>query len=72
MTANEALVKHLDSLFDVNPAEARRVVRCIKDRCGISSPVFSNWRRGVTLIRKLQRNEITQILGINIFENVTD
>lgn len=72
MTANEAFSHHIDMLFEQNPVTARKIVRAIKDQCGISSPVYSNWRRGVTKIKKLQRNEITQILGVNIFTNVTD
>lgn len=72
MKANEALSSHIDSLFSSDPVSARRLVREIKDRCEISTAVYSNWRVGRTPIRKLERREITQILGVDIFENVTD
>ena len=72
MRAHEAFSHHIDMLFEQNPAEARRIVKEIKTACGISSCVYSNWRRGVTPIRKLQRAEITQILNHDLFKDVTD
>ena len=72
MKANEALSGHIDTLFETDPAEARRLVRSIKARCNISSAVYSNWRRGLTPIRKIYRDEITRIIGVDIFENVTN
>lgn len=72
MKADEALKSHIDALFEINPVEARRIVRSIKARCGISTAVYFNWRHGLTPIKKIYRDEITRIIGINIFENVTN
>lgn len=72
MRANEAFSRHIDMLFEKNPVEARKKVKEIKTACGISSPVYSNWRRGVTPIRKLQRAEITRILEYDLFKDVSD
>lgn len=72
MRAFEAFSRHIDMLFEQNPAAARKTVKEIKAACGISSAVYSNWRRGITPIRKLQRNEITQILNHDLFKDVID
>lgn len=72
MKADEALRNYIDDLFETNPVEARKIVRSIKDRCGVSTAVYFNWRHGLTPIKKIFRAEITRIIGDNIFENVTD
>lgn len=72
MTANEALSRHIARISALNPAEARKTIRAIKDACGISSMVFYNWMHGRTPIKKLQRDEITRIVKYDLFKDVTD
>lgn len=72
MTANEALDQYIGELRRQNPLEARKKIKEIRVACDISRDVYQNWRRGRTPIRKLQRREITRILGVDLFNNVTD
>lgn len=72
MKANDAFKEYIDAISLTNPAESRRLVRSIKDRCGISGAVYFNWRHGLTPIKKIYQDEITRIIGVNIFNNVTN
>ena len=72
MKANEALKSFVDKIESKDAAKARSIVKQIKQECGISSFVYSNWRLGRTPIGKLQRHKISEIAGYDVFNNVID
>lgn len=69
MTANEALNVYLSSL---SPTERMAKSRDIRILCEVSKEVLYNWRKGKTPIGRLQRREITKIIGSDIFKEVAN
>lgn len=69
MTANEALDAYLKSL---SPAERVAKSRDICALCDVSYQVLYNWRKGYTPIGKLQRREISKIIGADIFTDIEE
>lgn len=69
MTANEALDKYLSSL---KPNERIAKSRDIRSLCRISRFVLCYWRRGRTKIPWAFRDKITEAIGENIFETITN
>ncbi|MDE5988917.1 MAG: hypothetical protein K2H17_05930 [Duncaniella sp.] len=69
MTANHALDKYLSSL-DAKEQIAKS--RDIRELCRISRFVLCAWRRGRTPIPWVFLDKITEAIGENIFENVTN
>ncbi len=69
MTANEALDNYLGSL---NPKERIAKSRDIRILCRKSRSVLSDWRKGRTKITWIWRDKISEAIGKNIFENVSN
>ncbi len=69
MTANHALDKYLSTLESTERVAKSRDIRAF---CQISRFVLSDWRRGRTQIPCLFRDKIKEVVGENIFENVTN
>jgi len=67
MTANEALDNYLGAL---SPKERIAKSRDIREFCGISRCVLSDWRRGRTSIDLECQAKITEALDKNIFVNI--
>lgn len=68
MTAAEALSSYLNSL---NPKDRRIMSRKIRRECDITRTILYNWRHGLTDIKTIYRDKINEIVGFNLFENVT-
>ncbi len=69
MTANEALDAYLRSL---NPKERAAKSRDIRSLCQKSRSVLYDWRKGRSQIEVVWRDKITEAVGENIFENITN
>lgn len=69
MTANEALDAYLRSL---DPKERAAKSRDIRALCQKSRSVLYDWRKGRSQIEVVWRDKITEAVGENIFENVTN
>ena len=69
MTANEALDASLRSL---DPKERAAKSRDIRSLCQKSRSVLYDWRKGRSQIEVVWRDKITEAVGENIFENVTN
>lgn len=69
MTANEALDAYLRSL---DPKERAAKSRDIRALCQKSRNVLYDWRKGRSQIEVVWRDKITEAVGENIFENVTN
>ena len=69
MTANEALDAYLRSL---DPKERAAKSRDIRSLCQKSRSVLYDWRKGRSQIEVVWRDKITEAVGENIFENVTN
>lgn len=69
MTANEALDIYLNSL---EPKERAAKSRDIRTLCKKSRSVLYDWRKGRTKIEAIFRDKITETIGENIFETITD
>lgn len=69
MTANEALDAYLRSL---DPKERAAKSRDIRSLCQKSRSVLYDWRKGRSQIEVVWRDKITEEVGENIFENVTN
>lgn len=67
MTANEALDNYFKTL---SPKERIAKSRDIRGFCKKSLCVLSDWRRGRSAISLECQAKITDILGINLFENI--
>lgn len=69
MTANQALDGYLSSLPDEERIE---LVAQLREFLGVSIHVFCNWRRSRTPIKPVYRREITNFIGKDLFQNVSD
>lgn len=69
MTANEALDIYLNSL---EPKERAAKSRDIRTLCKKSRNVLYDWRKGRTKIEAIFRDKITEAIGENIFETITN
>ncbi len=69
MTANEALDAYLRSL---DPKERAAKSRDIRSLCQKSRSVLYDWRKGRSQIEVVWLDKITEAVGENIFENVTN
>ena len=69
MTANEALDAYLRSL---DPKERAAKSRDIRSLCQKTRSVLYDWRKGRSQIEVVWRDKITEAVGENIFENVTN
>lgn len=69
MTANEALDAYLRSL---DPKERAAKSRDIRSLCQKSRSVLYDWRKGRSQIEVVWRDKITEAVGENIFENITN
>lgn len=69
MTANKALADYLRSL---PPAERIAKSRDIREKLCISNNVLTSWRVGRTKIHPVFRDKIIEILGCDIFMDVTN
>ena len=69
MTASESLRSYLASLTPRARAAKSRDIRTL---CQKSRSVLYNWCHGRSKIDLAWRDKITQAIGENIFENVTD
>ncbi|WP_439711450.1 hypothetical protein [Duncaniella muris] len=69
MTANEALDNYLNSL---SPKERAAKSRDIRVLCRKSRSVLYDWRKGRSQIDIAWQDKITEAIGENIFENVTN
>lgn len=67
MTANEALDNYFSSL---SSKERIAKSRDIREFCGKSRSVLSDWRRGRSAITPECQVKITAVLGKNIFANI--
>lgn len=69
MTANEALANYLESLPTRERALKKRDIRI---HCRKSTDVLYDWLHGRSKIDIAWQAKITEALGINVFQNVTD
>lgn len=69
MTANEALDAYLRSL---DPKDRAAKSRDIRSLCQKSRSVLYDWRKGRSQIEAVWRDKITEVVGENIFKNVTN
>jgi len=69
MTANEALDNYLNSLNHKERAAKSRDIRVL---CQKSRSVLYDWRKGRSQIDIAWQDKITEAIGENIFENVTN
>jgi len=69
VTANEALDNYLNSL---SPKERAAKSRDIRVLCRKSRSVLYDWRKGRSQIDIAWQDKITEAIGENIFENVTN
>lgn len=69
MTANEALDAHMKSLpYGERSAMVAKMIINLE----ISGGTITNWRKGKGRIKPVYRREINQIVGKDIFADVTD
>lgn len=69
MTANEALDNYLKSL---SPRERAAKSRDIRFFCQKTRFVLCDWRKGRSKIDIAWQAKITEAIGENIFENITN
>lgn len=69
MTANDALKAHFKS---IKPNERVKLTLEIMRRLEVSAGTVDNWRYSATRIKPIYRREISDIIGKDIFSDVTD
>ncbi len=67
MTAGEALSMFLHSLDAKN---RRTMSRNIRNGCGVSRQVLYHWTVGITPLKPIYCDKITEIVGRDIFNDV--
>ena len=69
MTANEALKEHYRS---IPVADRNKLTYELMKQLGVSAKTVENWRYSRTFLKPVYRREINRIIGIDIFDGVTD
>lgn len=68
MTANDALFSHIESL-DKN--KQRILIRDIKTVCYLNRDQWWNWKHKRTRIKPIYFSKINEIVGLDLFKDVT-
>ena len=69
MTANNALFFYLESL---GRKERQVIVRDIKTACFLTKAQWWNWAHGKTRIKQIYFEKINEVVGRDLFKEVTN